>query len=51
MRPEGDHLTLGMIALASGITFLLALTMIFLGVYFPARAAMKVEPAVALHDE
>lgn len=51
MRPEGDHLTLGMIALASGITFLLALIMIFLGVYFPARAAMKVEPAVALHDE
>lgn len=51
MRPEGDHLTFKMIALASGITFLLALTMIFLGVYFPARAAMKVEPAVALHDE
>lgn len=51
MRPEGKHLTFEMIAIASGITFLLSLLMIFLGVYFPARRAMKIEPAVALHDE
>ncbi len=51
MRPEGDHLTFEMIAIASGITFLLSLLMIFLGVYFPARSAMKIEPAEALHNE
>lgn len=51
MRPEGNHLTFEMILIASGITFLLSLLMIFLGVYFPARRAMKIEPALALHDE
>lgn len=51
MRPEGKHLTFEMIALVSGITFLLSLLMIFLGVYFPARRAMKIDPAVALHNE
>ena len=33
------------------ITFLLIALMIVLGTYIPARKAMKIEPAEALHDE
>ena len=35
----------------AGISFLLIALMIGIGVYIPARKAMKIEPAEALHDE
>lgn len=34
-----------------GITFSMIALMIVLGIYFPARRAMHIEPATALHDE
>lgn len=34
-----------------GITFVIMCLMVVAGIYFPARRAMAVDPAVALHDE
>lgn len=51
IREDGAHFTYGMMAWTIGVTFLLSLVVIVLGVYFPARHAMRVNPAIALHDE
>lgn len=54
IRPEltfASRIDTGWIVRDSVITFLLLLAMIFLGIWFPARAAMRVSPAAALHDE
>ncbi len=54
IRPEltfASRIDIGWIVRDSVITFLLLLAMIFLGIWFPARAAMRVSPAAALHDE
>lgn len=51
IREDGAHFTYGMMAWTIGVTFLLSLVVIVLGVYFPARHAMRVNPAMALHDE
>ncbi len=51
LRMDGPHFTVGMMAWTVGMTFLACLAMITLGIYFPARAAMKIQPAEALHDE
>lgn len=51
VREDDSHFTCGMMAWTIGVTFLISLVVIVLGVYFPARYAMRVEPATALHDE
>lgn len=51
MRQDEPHLTYGMMAWTIGVTFLVSMIVVILGVYFPARRAMKVEPAIALHNE
>ena len=35
----------------SVITYLLLLVMIFIGIYFPARMAMRLDPAIVLKEE
>lgn len=37
--------------IATAITFILMVIMIMLGIWYPARQAMKVQPAEALHEE
>ena len=43
--------SIGRFAIGAGITFLLMALMILLGIWFPARKAMKIQPAEALHEE
>ncbi|MDE6358291.1 MAG: FtsX-like permease family protein [Duncaniella sp.] len=45
------HIEVSWIIRNSVMTFLLLLLTVFLGIWFPARAAMRVNPATALHDE
>lgn len=51
IRQDSPHFTYGMMAWTVGVTFLLTMVVIVLGVYFPARHAMRLEPSAALHDE
>lgn len=41
----------GHLALCFGITFILMAVMVVVGIAFPARRAMKIDPAMALHAE
>lgn len=43
--------SIGRFAIGTVITFLLMALMILLGIWFPARQAMKIHPAEALHEE
>lgn len=51
IRQDEPHLTFGMMAWTVGVTFVISLLVVALGVYFPARSAMRIEPTVALHNE
>lgn len=48
---NGTTLELARFAITLLITFALMALMILLGIWFPARRAMKIEPAEALHEE
>lgn len=45
------ELGLDMLAICALITYLLILSMMFIGIGIPARKAMNIQPAEALHDE
>jgi len=47
----GSTLTVGRFLITTLITFLLMALMIVIGIWFPARQAMKIQPAEALRDE
>ena len=48
---NGTTLEWGRLLLCAGISFVLIAVMIALGIWYPARRAMQVQPAEALHDE
>lgn len=49
---DGDaYISASRFAVTAGITWLLMALMIIGGIWFPARKAMKIEPAQALHEE
>ncbi|MGL5546008.1 MAG: ABC transporter permease [Tannerellaceae bacterium] len=48
---DGGYFTLGRFASTVGITYLLMLVMIVVGIGIPAWRAMQIEPAEALHEE
>lgn len=48
---NGTTLEWGRLLLCAGITFVMMATMIAIGIGIPARKAMKLQPAEALHDE
>ena len=48
---DGAYLEWGRFLICAGISVLSIAVMMFVGIWFPARKAMKVEPAVALHGE
>ncbi|MDE7442805.1 MAG: ABC transporter permease, partial [Muribaculaceae bacterium] len=47
----GSHLYWPRVLTAAGVAYLLMVIMVILGIYFPARRAMMVEPAEVLRDE
>ena len=50
-RYNGTTLEWGRLLICSGISFIFIALMIAIGIGIPARKAMKIEPAEALHDE
>ena len=48
---NGTTLEAGRLLLCGGVSFLLIALMIAIGIGIPARKAMKIDPAEALHDE
>ena len=48
---NGTTLEWGRLLLCAGISFVLIGLMIAIGIWYPARRAMQVQPAEALHDE
>ena len=48
---ESSAFTIGRYFIGFGSTYLLLALMILLGIWFPARRAVKVSPADALRDE
>ena len=48
---NGTSLELDRLLLCAAISFLLIAVMIIIGISVPARKAMKIQPAEALHDE
>ena len=47
----GTTLEAGRLLACAGVSFLLIALMITIGICIPARKAMRVQPAEALHDE
>lgn len=51
-QPDGgSYISASRFAVTTGITWLLMALMMIVGILFPARKAMKIEPAQALHEE
>lgn len=50
-RFDGAYLEWGRFLICVGISVLSIAVMMFVGIWLPARKAMKIEPAVALHGE
>jgi len=48
---NGSFLTVGRFLITTFITFVLMSLMIVIGIWFPARQAMKIQPAEALREE